>query len=135
MNLQRVMEEIAEKLKMFTGMNVFDYPVDTVIPPAGILSYPERIAYDETYGRGEDMFFNLPVFMVTDRADSKSARNQISEWTDPTGLKSVKTFLDRETYNSCDSVSVPNATFDVMTVAGIDYLVAIFELNVSGEGS
>ena len=134
MNLTLVMEEVAEKLKTFTGINVFDYPIDSVTPPAGILSYPERIAYDETYGRGEDMFLGLPLYMVTDRVDSKSARIQVSEWTDPVGHNSVKKYLDKENYTSCSSVHVVNATFDTMTVAGIDYLVAVFELNVSGEG-
>lgn len=134
MNLEKVMEEIADKLKLFTGLNVFDYPVDSVSPPAGILSYPERIEYDVTYGRGEDMFWNLPLYMVTGRADSKSARNQASDWTDPAGTQSVKTFLDKESYSACGSVQVVNATFDSMSIAGIDYLAAVFELNVSGEG-
>ncbi len=135
MNLKEVMEEIADKLKHFTGLNVFDYPVDSVTPPAGILSYPERIEYDVTYQAGEMMFWNLPVYMVTDRVDSKSARNQVAKWTDPNGVNSVKTYLDKENYNSCDDVQVVSATFDTMTVAGIDYLVAVFELNVTGEGS
>lgn len=134
MKLKDVMEEIAGKLSLFTGLNVFDYPIDSVTPPAGILSYPDRIEYDITYGRGEDMFWNLPVYMITDRVDSKSARNQVSEWTDPTSINSVKTFLDSEAYGSCGSVLVVNATFDTMSIAGIDYLVAVFELNISGEG-
>lgn len=134
MKLKAVMEELGDKLRLFTGINVFDYPVDTVTPPAGIISYPERIEYDVTYDRGGDMFWNLPVYMVTDRVDSKSARNQISEWTDPTSNNSVKAYLDKENYSSCDSIQVVNATFDTMSIAGIDYLVAVFELNVSGEG-
>lgn len=134
MILKNVMEEIADKLHMFTGHNIFPYPIDSVTPPAGILSYPERIEYDVTYQRGEDMFWNLPVYMVTDRVDSQDARDQVSEWTDPSSSNSVKTFLDRENYNSCESVQVVNATFDTMKIAGIDYLVAVFECNVSGEG-
>jgi hypothetical protein len=134
MNLQAVMEEIAEKLKLFTGLNVFDYPLDSVNPPAGILGYPEEVKYDETYGRGEDMFLGLPLFMVTQRMDSKEARNQVSDWTDPHGPKSVKTYLDKENYRSCDSVDVTNATFTVYTSAGIDFLCALFEMNVSGQG-
>jgi hypothetical protein len=134
MNLQLVMEEIADKLRAFTGLNVFDYPVDTVTPPAGILSYPDSINYDESYQSGEMTYSNLPVYMVTDRADSKSARNQVSTWTDPHSAESVKAYLDRENYNHCEDVQVVKATFDVMSIAGVDYLVAVFSLEVSGEG-
>lgn len=134
MKLAKVMEEIGDKLKAFTGHNIFDYPIDSVTPPAGIVSYPESIQYDQTYGRGEDVFVGLPVYMVTGRVDSKDARNQVSEWTDPTSGRSVKRYLDTESYNYCDSIQVVSATFDVMTIANIDYLVVIFELNVSGEG-
>lgn len=134
MKLKSVMEEIANKLQMFTGHNMFSYPVDSVTPPAGIVSYPERIEYDITYQRGEDIFWGLTVYMVTDRVDSESARNQVSEWTDPSSSNSVKIYLDKETYASCDSVQVINATFDTMLIGGIDHLIAVFELNVSGSG-
>lgn len=134
MNLKAVMEEVAAKLHMFTGHNIFSYPVDSVTPPAGIVSYPERIEYDITYNRGEDMFWGLPVYMITDRVDSESARNQVSQWADPTSVKSVKAYLDKETYSSCDSIQVVNATFDTMVIGGIDHLIIAFELNVSGSG-
>lgn len=128
------MEEIADKLSMFTGINVFSYPTDSVSPPAGILSYPEKIQYDETYGRGEDIFETLPLYMITNRTDSKSARNQMSDWTDPKGNRSVKTFLDTQKYSFCEAVLVTNATFDTVDIAGVEYTCVVFELNISGEG-
>lgn len=132
MNLKDVMQEIAEKLSMHTGLNVYDYPTDTVTPPAGVIGYPETITYDETYDGGEMMFNKLPIWMVSDRIDSKSARNQVSAWTAPIGNKSVKQFLDKENYNSCDSVHVGEAQFDVTTIADVPYLVALFEVTVTG---
>lgn len=134
MNLSAVMEEIADKLGKFTGINIFDYPTDSISTPAGIISYPESIDYDQTYGRGEDIFRSLPVYMVTDRADSKSARIQAGKWTNPVGNESVKKYLDNASYNSCDDIQVVNATFDIVTIAGIDYLAVVFILDVTGEG-
>lgn len=135
MNLRKVMEEIADKLRTFTGISVFSYPVDTVTPPAAILGYPDSIDYDVTYQQGEMTFTNLPVFMVTDRVDSESARNKVAEWTDPSSGNSVKSYLDNETYSFCDDIQVVSSSFNVMSIAGIDYLVAVFELNVTGEGT
>jgi hypothetical protein len=134
MNLTDVMEEIADKLRMFTGLNVFDYPCDEVTPPAAILSYPESIDYDQTYDEGTVQFSGMTLYMVTDRADSKSARIQMSHWTNTSGPQSIKRFLDTENYTSCDAVHLGNATFDVMRVAGIDYLVGIFTFDVQGDG-
>ncbi len=134
MNLEAVMVEIAEKMSAFVGFNVFDYPVDSVTPPAGLLSYPEAIEYDTTYGNAVMGFNDLPLYLVTGRADSKEARNQIAKWVDPLGLNSVKAFLDRENYNSCDHVHVHSARFDTIAIAGIEYVVAIFRLDVTGEG-
>jgi hypothetical protein len=134
MNLKDVMEEIADKLKLFTGHNVFSYPVDSITPPGGVIGYPESITYDETYQQGEMMFNNLPVWLVTGRTDSESARNQASEWTDPQGGNSVKKFLDTTSYSSCDDVQVGTATFDTFSVGAIEYLVVIFDVTVTGEG-
>ncbi len=129
------MVEIAEKLTLFTGVSIFSYPTDSLVPPGGFVGYPERIIYDETYGRGEDIFSNLIVIMASDRTDSESSRDQVSEWTDPTSNNSVKTFLDNESYSSCGGVIVKNAEFEVMSIAKVDYLVAMFELDVTGEGT
>ncbi len=133
MKLKDVMEEMADKLKLFTGHNVFSYPVDSLSPPAGVIGYPESITYDETYQQGEMMFNSLPVWLVTGRTDSESARNQASEWTDPQGANSVKRYLDVQNYSSCDDVQVGNATFDVFAVGGIEYLVVVFDVTVTGE--
>lgn len=134
MNLKDVMEEIAEKLRTFLGVTAYSYPTDTVVPPAAILSFPDRIAYDVTYRQGEAFFWNLPLYMVTNRVDGKTARNVLSEWADVNGNKSIQQYLSNTRYSTCGSVQVVNATFDVVTIAGIDYMAVVFELNVSGEG-
>ncbi len=134
MNLQKVMTELADKLKLLTTLNVLDYPADTITPPGGFIGYPESVDYDQTYDNGLMQFTQMPVFLVTNRIDSKSARNTVSNWCDPSHEDSVKRFLDSSTYSSCDDVQVDKAFFDTMSIGGVEYLVAIFELTVTGEG-
>jgi hypothetical protein len=136
MNLANVMDEIADKLMQFTGVNIFPHPVDEITPPGGVLGYPERINYYETYGNGDgdDTYEDMPLWMVTDRSDMKDARDQIAKWTDRKGNSSIITFLEKQNYMSCDDVQVAEARFDIITIAGIDYMAAMFTLNVVGEG-
>ena len=80
------------------------------------------------------MFRSMPVYMVTGRADMKSARDTVSAWTDGGGNQSLKRFLDNERYTSCDDVTVLSAEFDIFKLAGIDYVVAVLMLDISGSG-
>ncbi len=134
MILKDVMEEIANKLQLFAGISSFAYPADSIKGPAAVLGFPERIEYDVTYNTGECSFWNLPVYMLTDRTDPKSARDSLSAWCGSKGSQSVAQFLSNERYTTCDQVQVVNAALDVVSIAGIEYFAAIFECNVTGEG-
>ena len=63
MKLDDVMDELAGALAAITGLRVFAYPPPTVVPPAGIVSYPESVIYDQTYHRGMDRISALPVIV------------------------------------------------------------------------
>jgi hypothetical protein len=134
MKLADVMDELSAKLEIFHKLNVFAYPVDTITPPGGVVGYPEQIEYDTTYGRGVDMFRGIQLFMVAGRISTLQARNDVSEWTAGRGPRSVKQFLDGSDYNSCDDVCVTSATFDTFSIADVDYIVAVFSIDVSGPG-
>lgn len=135
MRLGEVMDEVAGRLSAFSGLRVFPYPPPTVVPPAGIVSYPDSIGYDETYGRGVDMINSLPVHMIVGKATDRAARDTVTDWADGSGQHSIKAALEADGYQSCDSVSVTACTFDVVTIAGVDYLNAMFTLDVIGQGA
>lgn len=135
MNLNTVMDEIGQKLGAITGLRVFDYPPPTVVPPAGIVSYPERIEYDQTYGRGMDRIRALPVIIVVGKATDRAARDTAAAWAAGSGAGSVKAVLEAASYSSCDVLVVTQCSFDVVTIAGVDYIAAMFELDIAGGGS
>lgn len=134
MNLTDVMEEVAARLATIKGMRVFPYPADSVSPPAAIVSYPETLTYDETYGRGSDRMA-LPVVVVVGKPYDRSTRDLITRYTDGSGASSVKAALETGTYASCDGVRVTRAEFDVVSIAGTDYVAAQFDLDIAGSGS
>lgn len=135
MDLNLVMDEIGERLGYIDGLNVFDFPAPTVVPPAAVLSYPDRVEFDETYGRGMDRIVDLPLFVVEGKADTRNARDRIAEYVAGSGDRSVKAVLESGTYTSFDDIQVTSAVFDVVRIGAIDYIAAIFTLNIAGSGA
>lgn len=132
MNLADVMDEIAAKLEP-TGLRVWPYPPGAVTPPAAIVSYPEGIAFDLTYGRGSDRW-TLPVVLVTGKATDRMTRETLSQHTDVAGVRSMKLAIETGPYVAFDHVRVTSCEFDVVTLGGVDYMAAIFDLDIVGPG-
>lgn len=135
MNPNDVGDEIAEKLDTIAGLRVSAYPPPTVTPPSGVVGYPEQIEFDLTYGRGMDRIPDWPVMVVVGKATDRTARERIFEYAAGTGAKSVKAVLEAATYTSLDELRVTGVEFDVVTIASVDYIAAVFHLDIAGQGA
>lgn len=136
MDLAAIMKELAEVLDQHTGLRVHDHPPATVVPPAGIVGYPDSIDYDQTYGRGMDRIPQLPVWLLTGgKPTDAAARNKVAGWAAGSGDSSIKILLEAHTWASCDVVVVRSAEFGVQTIAGVDYLAVEFSLDIAGNGT
>ena len=134
MNLAAVMDEMAVELDTIDGLRVFAYPADSVVPPAAVIGYPETITYDTTAGRGVDTLV-FPVWVLCGRVTDRTARDLLGVYLDGSGAKSVKgVLLAGKPWTAMSSVRVADATVEVVTIAGIDYLAAVFTVNVYGSG-
>jgi len=134
MNLADVMDEIGDRLDMIAGLRVRKHPAGSVTPPAALVAYPDDITYDETYARGMDRL-TLPVVLVVGKASDRAARNELAAFVDGSGSSSVKAVLESGAYTALDEVRVVKAEFDVVSIAGTDYLAAVFELDITGSGA
>jgi hypothetical protein len=135
MNLGDVMDQVGDRANTITGLRVFKHPPPKVSPPAAWVAYPEGYVYDATYGRGMDRITNLGVVVVVGKVSDRSARDRISAYADGSGARSIKAVLEAGTYTAFDTIRVVDASFDVLTVAGDDYLAALFTLDIAGQGS
>jgi hypothetical protein len=135
MDLGAVMDEVGDRLDNITGLRVHRYPPDDVSPPAAIVSYPETITYDETMRRGMDRYPDLSVAILLGKVSARATRDAISVYADGAGDRSIKAVLDGGDYESCDSVRVTGAEFDVVTIAAVDYLGVMFNLDIVGPGA
>lgn len=134
MNLASVMDQIATRLTTITGLRVFAWPPGTVTPPAAVVGYPSGYTYDETYGRGMDRL-NIPVVIVVGRATERTARDALGAFVDGSGASSVKAVLEAGTYTAFHTVRVQSVEFDIYQLGAVDYLAAIFDLDIAGSGS
>lgn len=135
MNLATVMEQVGTQIATIGGLNVFDFPPDTLSPPTAWVGYPEDYTYDETYGRGWDRINNLPVIVVVGRVSDHSAKDQIGAYANGSGASSIKSVLESGNYTEFDGIRVTGVTFDVLTRGGVDYIAALFTLDITGQGS
>lgn len=136
MILEDVMDDVARRLDMIDGLRAYEYPPDSITPPAAIVSYPEDYTYDGTYHRGADRM-TLPVIAVVGRANDRASRELLSVYVDGDGPKSFKRVLeskDLPPYTTFHSIRVTNVEFDVVTIGGVDYVAAMFNNDIVGSG-
>jgi hypothetical protein len=75
-----------------------------------------------------------PFVLVAGKATERSARDTAAGWAAGSGSSSVKAAMEAHTWTSCDDLTVTRCTFDVVTIAGVDYLAAMFEADAIGPG-
>lgn len=134
MKLDAVMDEVASVLAQITGLRVFAFPPDDLTDPAGYVSYPTSVDYDQAYQRGEDGLRDLPIVLVAGRVTERSTRDKVAGWAAGDGPQSVKAAMEAHKWTSCDDLTVTSCEFDVETIAGVPYLAAMFKATVVGPG-
>lgn len=134
MNLASVMAALATELDKITGLRVYAYPTDSVAVPAAVVGYPVSYTFDETYGRGSDRL-EVPVWVLVGRVSDRTAVTQLGAYCDGSSSDSVKQVLEAGTYTAMDSVRVVSADFEAVSVGSVEYLAAMFTVDVFGSGT
>lgn len=134
MDVGTVMQQVADRLDTITDLRVHAHPMKKVTAPAAVVAYPSTYDYDGTYGRGMDTM-TLNVVVWVGGLDDRSVRDKVSTYLAGSGSSSVKEILESGTYTAFDVLRVASADLDVYSMNATDYLVAVFELEISGQGA
>lgn len=138
MILGDIMDEMAAKLRLAPSLagRTYAYPPASIKAPAAIVTYPEDYTFDATYGRGMDKMTG-EVVVVVGRPHERQSRDLLTKYVNGSGPESVKALLDggQGAYTSCDSVRVARAEFDVVVIGGVEYLGAVFSVDIAGKGA
>lgn len=133
--LQSIMETIAARLKTVEGLRVHEQPPKTIVPPAGIVSYPESIDYDQTYRQGMTRVSGLKVWLVVGNVTERSTRDRLAAYVAESGEQSVKAALEAEEDGlPWDVLQVGSVEFDVITIGSVDYMAAGFSIDLACQG-
>jgi hypothetical protein len=127
------MDAISTRLDTIAGLRCFPYPPDSITPPAAIVTYPEELTFDAGYDRGADTM-TLPVIVAVGKVHDRNTRNLVDAYCAGSGASSIKAVIESGTYTAFDSVRVTGAEFDIVTIGSADYLAAVFDLDIIGDG-
>jgi hypothetical protein len=134
MDLDDVMDAVAARLDTISGLRCFAYPPDDVQPPAAIVSYPDDVTFDATYGRGMDRM-TVPVWLVVSQNTDRTSRTALAAYCAGSGASSVKQVLESGTYTAFDTLRVTGIEFEWVEIGGTRYVAARFELDIAGTGA
>jgi hypothetical protein len=136
MDLEDVAEEFRTALGTITGLRRPVWGQESVDPPAAIVTLPDKISFDETYGRGKDAYQDLAVVILVGAPEERASRKTLAAYCDGSGARSVKQALETYPWTTCESVHVESCDFDSgATYAGVPMLAAIFHTNIVGKGA
>lgn len=139
MNLSAVLAEIDGRLATITGLRHYVGFPGKITAPAAVVYPPDRIDYDQTYGRGVDTLEDLVVVVFVRNSTPRAALAAILPYLDGSGTKSIKAKLDATAaapYASCSDVTVGWSQLDPgAVIGGGSYLAAHFHCKIIGPGA
>jgi hypothetical protein len=137
MLLSDVMDELAARLDVIDGLRVHAFPADNVNVPQAVVTYPETLTFDETYGRGSDRL-TIPVVVLVGKASDRASRDQLAAYADGSGVKSIKSAIESASYLNLASGTAKATTPDhadfATNVVDARILVAPADWTPSGFG-
>lgn len=131
-----VMSEAARAVAGLSGMRqTWGYPPDDIaVAPSGYVSYPQQGTYDQAYQRGEDGMTDLAIVLIAGPPGLKQTHELLMAWVAGTGSQSLIEHLSGWSWESCDDLSLTTWEIIPETVAGTQYLAAMFKATVVGPG-
>lgn len=133
MNLADVMDEIGDVAATIDSLHVYRWPADQVTPPAAWPTYPVAIEFDAAFQRGTDRW-QAGLIVAAGKVYDRATRNQLARYTDGDGPESIKAAFWSHDWQACAYARPVRVTFDAITVAGVDLMAALFELDIAGPG-
>jgi hypothetical protein len=126
-DLGAVMDAIAETLTENVTVRVYPWPTDSPQIPCVVIGYPEEIDFDATFNRGSDKA-TFPLYYMAGKVSDRTARDQLSDII--TGATGFKDALDGDLDGAVNSAYVVNCKIQELSVNGVNYLTARFDLEI-----
>lgn len=131
LDLNATMDALGTRLKTIAGLRVHDYPPESVAVPAAVVAFPDAVEYDQTYAGGADMAV-FAIHVVVGKVSDRASRDAIGAYVGRSGPSAVKTVLEADPTlgGVVKTLRAQQAVFTTMTVGGVEYLAASFDVEV-----
>lgn len=131
MDLAALMTEIAERLSdQIPSLTAYPFPPDNITPPAAFPNGDGGVTYSQTTdGR---VRVSLPYVVAVARTWAPASWAQLLQFVATAGDLSVPRILELDDYLSCDTLSVAGVEFGTVTMGAVDYVGAIYTLDITG---
>jgi hypothetical protein len=134
--LLAVTKEIAARAGRLPGVKAFHYPASSITPVAFEILLPDDHRTDLAFGSGVTEYLLYGNLYVAKNHD-QGAYERLYEFVSDSGPLSVMEAVNDTgpgSYASCSTVNVAGVDYGVFPIAGVSYLGARFEIQVTGEG-
>lgn len=136
MDLFSVATEVGAALATITPrLRTYPYGTVKVEAPAAVFTLPDSIDYHQAYGTGAEKVTDAAVLVMVRDGVRRESFKSLAGYVRPTGGASVKAALEAYAWTTCDTVTVTRVDFDILGMAGADYLTALFHIDIFGNGS
>lgn len=131
LDLNAVMDAIGVRLNQISGLRVYDYLAESAAPPAAIVGLPADGEYDVTKDRGCDRAV-VPVTVLVGKVSDRASRDALAGYVAGTGDRSVKAAVEADGVlaGAAKAVQVKFPAIDIVTLGTVDYLGAVFDVEV-----
>lgn len=85
---------LAARLATIAGLRTSATLPDQPQPPQAVV-FPERITYDQTFGRGSDDY-TFTVLVIVGRIAERTAQTSLDKFCDASGITSIKEAIEGE---------------------------------------
>lgn len=135
MNLDTAVKELGTAAASITGLRVLPWAARTASPPALLFGLPQDITPNETYGRGGMRITDLPAVLIVGSATARTSLAELSAYCAGSGAKSLTaTWQNYTGFTQIQAINVARIEPDAVKLAGVDYLGAVFHLDLYGSG-
>lgn len=131
--VQAMMAAVATKLTAgISGLRVYQPPRDDIAAPAAVVAWP-AISYDATMAGGLTRW-EVPVIVLVGKVSDRQSGANLQGYMKASGSGSVKAVLEADPTlgGVVGSTRVERCDVEARTVAGVEYLSAVFTVDVIG---
>lgn len=133
MNWLAVKREVADAIGSIDRLRgrARHYSVRKVTPPAFFVDLPEAMTL---HVAGDMSRWTVPFSVVVGAIDAESSEAELSDYVDESGPRSVIRAVEDRIYTACSVVTIMKVEPVSMTIAGVQYLGALFTADIAGKG-